>query len=235
MAALTLPDVDQVEIVIVDMTNDFRRKNSLAPVKPDTRLTNAARAFAGYLARTGTFAHDGDGRQPADRITDAGYQYCFIAENLALNQSSAGFETRDLARQMVEGWINSPGHRRNMLAEHATDIAVAIARAPDSDPKYIAVQLFARPRSLGYEFQISNATASIVQYNFGGKTHDVKPGLAVIHHACLPGPIRFEGAAASAKTGSPSGQYEAADGQLYTLEKATTGYRVVVTRKERVN
>lgn len=234
MAAPTLPDVAKVEIAIVEMTNEFRSKNNLAPVKSETKLTNAARAFATYLARTGKFAHDADGRQPAERTTSAGYQYCFIAENLALNQSSAGFESRDLARQMVEGWINSPGHRRNLLAEHATETAVAIARAPDADPKYIAVQLFARPRALSYEFQISNSSGSTVRYKFGGQGHEVRSGMGVTHSACLPSQLTFEGSIQPVKGGQASGQYLAGDGQVYTLEKAGSGYRVVVSRKERL-
>ena len=162
MTAPNLPDIAKAEIAIVEITNDYRHKNNLGPVKPDTKLTNAARAYATYLAWTGKFAHDADGRQHSERARSAGYQFCYVAENLALNQSSVGFETRDLALRMVEGWINSPGHRRNLLAEHATDTAVAIARAPDKDPKFIAVQLFARPRSLAFKFQISNSTSAPV-------------------------------------------------------------------------
>lgn len=234
MTAPALPDMAQAEIVIVEMTNDFRRKNNRQPVMTDTKLTQAARAFAAYLARTGTFAHDADGRQPSERATIAGYAHCFIAENIAYNQSSAGFETRDLAQRMVEGWINSPGHRQNMLAEHAADTAVAIARGPDKDPKFIAVQLFARPRSLAYEFQISNSSSEVVRYIFAGKTHEVKPNLGVVHTACLPGQVTFEGTAA--RPGNPpASSFEASDGLVFELRKAPAGYRVEMRRKERIN
>jgi hypothetical protein len=235
MTSPTLPDLQKSEIVIIEMTNDYRAKNHLQAVKGDAKLTNAARAFAAHIARTGTFTHDADGRQPADRARNAGYQYCYIAENLALNQSSVGFETRDLARRMVEGWINSPGHRSNMLAPQATDIAVAIARGPDKDPKFIAVQMFARPKALAYEFQISNATAAPVRYAFDGRSHELKPGVGAVHTSCIPGSIEFEATAAEPKgAAGPAARYEARDGQLYVLEKAAGGYRVNVRQKERI-
>ncbi len=236
MTAPTLPDVAKAEIAIVEMTNDFRAKYKLGAVKPDAKLANAARAFAAHLARTGTFAHEADGREPSQRAANAGYAYCFIAENLALNQSSAGFETRDLARQMVEGWINSPGHRKNLLAEHATDTAVAIARGPERDPKFIAVQLFGRPKSLAYEFQISNSTGGPIRYSFGGKAHDLKPGVAAMHTACTPDEVAFEGAAGpgGATSKSAGARYLARDGQIFVLEKAAGGYRVDIRQKERI-
>lgn len=234
MSTPTLPDVAKTEIAIVEMTNDFRAKYKLGAVKPDAKLINAARAFAAHLARTGKFAHDGDGREPAQRAANAGYQYCFIAENLALNQSSAGFDTRELARQMVEGWINSPGHRKNLLAEHATDTAVAIAKGPDRDPKYIAVQLFGRPKTLAFEFQISNSTGGPVRYSFGGKAHELKAGVAAMHTACTPDDITFEGPIVAAAGKAPASRYQAADGQIFVLEKAPGGYSVEVRQKERI-
>ena len=112
---VTLPDLPQTEIAIVEMTNAFRKENKLGEVKPNTALAAAARAFADYLAKTGKFAHEADGREPAARA-EQGYRYCLVAENLALNLDSRGFETRQLARDAVEGWKDSPGHRANLLA-----------------------------------------------------------------------------------------------------------------------
>ena len=130
MSVLT-PDIPKVEMAIVEMTNAYRAKKSLAAVTVNPQLTNAARAYAQYLARTDKFSHEADGRQVSDRAKTAGYSYCSIAENLALNQDSRGFETRQLALQMVEGWLNSPGHLKNIVAPHATEIGVGVAKASD--------------------------------------------------------------------------------------------------------
>ena len=85
----TLPDLPQTERAIVEMTNAFRRESKLGEVKPNAALTAAARAFAEYLARTGKFAHEADGRQPAQRAEASGYRYCRVAENLAMTSTAA--------------------------------------------------------------------------------------------------------------------------------------------------
>ncbi len=110
-----LPDLPQTEVAIVELTNAFRKASALQEVKPNPALAAAARAFAEYLARTGKFAHEADGRKPEDRAQAQGYRYCLVAENLAWNLNSRGFESAQLAREVVEGWKASPGHRENLL------------------------------------------------------------------------------------------------------------------------
>lgn len=218
-----LPDVPQVEMAIVEMTNAFRRENKLAEVRADPTLTKAARDYASYLARSGTFSHTADGREPAARAEGAGYKFCQIAENLALNLDSRGFEGRALAAQAVEGWKNSPGHRKNMLAPHVVEIGVGVVRAPDKDPKYISVQLFGRPKALSYAFKVSNVSKVAVSYSFGGETHALEPRYTVTHSACLPAELTFA-APAGVKTEPTLGsRYTARDGQIYTLKPAPSG------------
>ena len=166
----TLPDLPQTEIAILEMTNAFRKESKLGEVKPDG-LGSGCETFAEYLAKTGKFAHEADGRQPAQRAEASGYRYCLISENLAMNLDSRGFEARALAREAVEGWKNSPGHRANMLQPTVTEIGVAVARAPDRDPKFISVQLFGRPESLKVEFRIENQAGTAVRYALGEETH----------------------------------------------------------------
>jgi uncharacterized protein YkwD len=48
-----LPDLPQTEAAIIEMTNAFRKDSTLQPVRPNTALAAAARAFAEYLAKTG--------------------------------------------------------------------------------------------------------------------------------------------------------------------------------------
>jgi hypothetical protein len=193
----TLPDLPQTEIAIVEMTNAFRRESKLGQVKPNAVLTAAARAFAEHLANTGKFAHEADGRQPAERAEAQGYRYCLVAENLALNLDSRGFETRALAGAMVQGWKNSPGHRANLLQPTVTEIGVAVARAPGRDPKFIAVQLFGRPESMKVEFRIENQAGTPVRYALGEETHTLPPRTIVTHTSCDPEQLTFENGGAN--------------------------------------
>jgi len=143
-AAPLVPDLAKVPSLVVQETNDLRRENGRAHLERDAKLEDAARDFARYLARTGRFDHDADGRTPGARARSQGYKWCFIAENIAYQYDSRGYATEALARQLLEGWKKSAGHRKNLLAREATQTAVAIARS-EKTGYYYAVQLFGRP------------------------------------------------------------------------------------------
>jgi len=213
----TLPDLPQTEIAIVEMTNAFRKDNKLGELKPNPALTAAASAFAAYLAKSGKFAHEADGRQPAQRAAASGYRYCLVAENLSMNLDSRGFETRALARGAVEGWKNSPGHRANMLLSGVTEIGVAVARAPDPDPKFISVQLFGRPESLKVEFRIENQRGAAVHYALGEETHTLPVRAIVTHTSCNPEVLTFE------KTGAAMHRFEPRNGDRFVVRSGATG------------
>lgn len=231
----TLPDTPTVEAAIIDFTNAYRGRQKLGTLKANPALTKAARAYAAYLAKTGQFSHTADGRQAGDRITSAGYQWCQNGENLAMHLDSRGFEARALAEKSVEGWINSPPHRANIVAPAMTETGVGVVRAPDKDPKFISVQLFARPQSLQVEFQISNSTPERVSYSFGGEEHEIKPRYAVTHTSCNPGEISFDSYGSGLWPKALSMRYEARDGLVYKLEPDDAGgIRVAVTPLERV-
>lgn len=187
-----LPDLPQTEIAIIAMTNAFRSENKLAPVTPNKELAAAARWFAEYLAKTGKFAHEADGREPQQRAASHGYKYCMVGENLARNLDSRGFTSDRLASEAVEGWKASPPHRRTLLEPAVTEIGVAIARAPDKHPKFVSVQLFGRPESLKMEFEIRNAAGLPVAYTLAGEAHTIDPRSVTRHTTCLPGELSFE-------------------------------------------
>lgn len=230
-----LPDTPAVEAAIVEFTNTYRGRQKLGRLTVNRSLTTAARAYAAFLAKSGQFSHTADGREAGDRIASAGYSWCQIGENLALHLDSRGFQARALAEKSVEGWINSPPHRANLIAPHMTEIGVGVARVPDRDPKFVSVQLFARPQSLQYEFQISNTTRESVGYSFGGEEHEIKPRHAVTHSSCSPGEITFDSFGGGLWPKKLSMRYEARDGLVYKLEPdAAGGVRVAVTPVERV-
>ncbi|MEM7774556.1 MAG: CAP domain-containing protein [Pseudomonadota bacterium] len=186
-----VPDLPKVETVILEMTNAFRRNNDVGELRREPLLDAAARAFARYLARSGKFSHTADGRQPADRVSRAGYKFCQVAENLALHRDSRGFTAKKLAGAAVRGWQGSPGHRKNMLAPHVVEIGIGVAKAPAIN-KYISVQLFGRPDALRYEFKIRNTTRVSVRYRFNTSSYTVPGRTEITHRVCLPGQLAFE-------------------------------------------
>ena len=65
----------------------------------NARLEEAARGFAAFMARTGKFDHDADGRKPARaRASRTAIGYCFIAENIAYEYNTRGFESDATSR-----------------------------------------------------------------------------------------------------------------------------------------
>ncbi len=221
-----LPDLPQTEIAIIEMTNAFRKENGLGAAKPNAALTAAARAFAQYLARTGKFAHEADGRQPAARAAAQGYRYCLVAENLSLNLDSRGFASRKLAGDAVEGWKKSPTHRANMLQPGATEIGVGVVQAPHRDPKFISVQLLGRPETLKVEFRIENRAARNVIYALGEEEHDLGPRTIVAHTSCDAGRLSFE------KAGAAGARFEPRNGDHFVINETPAGtIKIDMTRK----
>ncbi len=212
-------DIPAAETAIVEMTNTFRAEHKLASVRPSPLLAAAAQAYAKVLAkRKGKLTHTLNGSTPPARAEAAGYEPCQIAENLAMLYDSRGFTPDGYARQTINGWKDSPGHRRNLLIPEVTDIGVAIASNGSNDPRYVAVQVFGRPQALRYSFKIANKTSGAVDYTFTGDEHTVLPRQIITHTSCTEGDIAFK---LDAKSGK--GRYEARDGRVYTLEPRQGG------------
>lgn len=213
---IALPDLPEAEVAIVEMTNAFRAENRLGAVTQSPRLQAAAKSFADYLARTGSFAHTADGRQPAERATAAGYQYCIVSENLALHQSNRGFETTDLAARAVDGWKNSPPHRANLLQPHVTETGIGIARSGDAEPKFLTVQLFGRPSSFKYSIAIENISGTTVTYMIDEQKNTIVDAMRVTHTACVPHELTFD-------IGKVTSKYQARDGEVFVIARGPDG------------
>jgi hypothetical protein len=142
---------------------------------------------------------------------------------LASFTDSRGFDATGLAKKSVEGWLNSPGHRRNLLDGSVSAIGVGIAKAPGAAPKYLAVQVFAHPRSAAITFQISNATRKPVTYTYGGDRESLTPGQAMTHTSCQPADIVFETAGTGSAARKLGTQYKAAPGMVYVVNEDAAG------------
>ncbi len=116
-AASTPPtDSDFVQRVL-DLTNQFRAQNGVAPLSLNPELNAAALNHSTDMALQDYFSHTGkDGSSPGDRMNQVGYASYGWGENIA-----AGYTTPE---QVVQGWINSPGHRANMLNPSYTELGV---------------------------------------------------------------------------------------------------------------
>jgi uncharacterized protein YkwD len=219
------PDLARVVTQILDGTNQFRRLNERRELKVNAELTRAARSFADYLARTDKFSHTADGRQPSERAAANGYEYCIVAENIALEYDPAGFTSRSLARGFLTGWKNSPGHRRNLLDPDVTETGVAVARSEKAG-RYYAVQEFGRPRSAALVFQVTNEADAVARYTVDGKSFTLPPATTRTHERCRPADLDFEGAGDS-QAPEESRVFHPTTGKHYVIRgDAAGGYRM---------
>ncbi|MEX3016211.1 CAP domain-containing protein [Gymnodinialimonas hymeniacidonis] len=97
----------------------LRARNGLTrPLGHSAALQAAAQAHADDMARTGNFGHTGSGGSTlTTRTRAANYSACFAAENIAYGQATV--------QQVFSDWMNSNGHRRNILAPQATQFGFA--------------------------------------------------------------------------------------------------------------
>ena len=182
------PDIDQVSGRTVELANEARQAAKRAPLRPEARLADTARYYALYMARADTLGHEADGATPAERAKKHGYDWCVVLENVAFEFNSAGFETERLAREFVEGWLRSPGHRANLLDPDVSETGVAVARSAKSG-RYYAVQMLARPRSQAIRFQVANRGRANVQYRIGERAFSLAPLQIRTHEECRAGEI----------------------------------------------
>lgn len=206
----TRPDLEQVAMTIIDQTNAFREEQGLSPVERNENLMEAAKYFAQFMARTDKYGHTADGKRPSERAKEHGYEYCIVTENIAYQYSSAGFETAELATKFVEGWKNSPGHRKNMLDKDVTQTGVAVARS-DKTGNYYAVQMFGRPKSAQFEFKITNESSETVEYQIGERSFPLPPRYTRTHQRCRPAELVVQLADGKKKSVKPD------DGAHFTI------------------
>ena len=122
---------------VVDRTNAERVRRGLRALTVDQRLAAAAQAHSADMVQRGFFAHESpDGRQVWDRAVAAGYAYRKVAENIAAGQRSA--------EEVVRGWMESPGHRANILDGDLAQIGVG--RVEGGSYGVYWTQVFGTPR-----------------------------------------------------------------------------------------
>mgnify|MGYP005993037531 CR=1 FL=1 len=102
------------------MINGLRAEQGLGPVKPSSRLEQAAMAHAMDMSRNTFFAHQGsDGSSLMQRVRRTGYGPCVVAENIAQGQGSL--------TEVMTGWAASDGHRKNLLNSKITEYGLVKA------------------------------------------------------------------------------------------------------------
>ncbi len=106
---------------VVALVNKERAKAGCSALTVNAKLTAAALNHSKDMAAHSTMSHTGsDGSDAGERITRAGYAWMTYGENVAY-----GYSTPE---QVMTGWMNSPGHRQNILNCAFKEIGVGLAQ-----------------------------------------------------------------------------------------------------------
>lgn len=142
-------------------TNKHRQQVGLPALTANAKLAAAAQAKLNDMFARRYFEHVGpDDKGPSDWVGGAGYTYLRVGENLALGNFASDAE-------LVQAWMDSPGHRANILSPGFTEIGIAVKSGTFEDKQtWLAVQEFGLPAST---CPAPNAAA---QKNFTAQTEE---------------------------------------------------------------
>jgi uncharacterized protein YkwD len=120
VAGRALRDIKSLEEQCLDEVNRVRKAHNLMPLQLSEELLEVARSYSRRMAEEGFFDHyDPDGRTVRERVTRANIRWHVVGENLAY---SNGY-INPVAASM-SGWMDSPGHRRNILDPEWRETAI---------------------------------------------------------------------------------------------------------------
>lgn len=125
---------------IIEFTNNNREERGLSPLRENADLDEAATLKAQDMVRKGYFSHVSlDGKSPWYWFRLSGYSFDYAGENLAV--------LFDDSKDVVEAWMNSSSHRKNILSSDYSDIGVGMATGTYKGQETVfVVQVFGHQR-----------------------------------------------------------------------------------------
>ncbi|PAE40912.1 hypothetical protein CHI06_14495 [Bacillus sp. 7884-1] len=107
---------------VIDLTNAQRSKNGLPALKHDSQLSGVAQKKSVDMAQNNYFSHTSPTYgSPFDMMRDMGVSYKSAGENIAQGQRTP--------QEVVTAWMNSEGHRKNILSANFTHIGVGYEKS----------------------------------------------------------------------------------------------------------
>ena len=148
----------------LEWTNTQRISNGLQRLTSNSQLNSAANRKVQDMFNRQYFEHESpDGKNAGNLAEIYGYEFIAIGENLALGNYGND-------ENLVKAWMDSPGHRANILSDKFTEIGIAVAQGKfEGQETWLAVQIFGLPLSScpkideGLKTQIDNLEMQIAE------------------------------------------------------------------------
>lgn len=148
-------DSQKIEYLVHQLTNQERKNYGLSQLVFDSEISQIARGHSQDMASREYFAHETpEGFTPTDRAEHVGYvcqkivglqMYSGLAENIfqgylfssyyTLNGEITSYDwssEEEIAKITVDGWMNSPGHRENILTDIFDREGIGVEISPDN-------------------------------------------------------------------------------------------------------
>ncbi|KUO66334.1 MAG: hypothetical protein APF84_18070 [Gracilibacter sp. BRH_c7a] len=136
---ITIPNIDSIkelETEVIRLVNIERSKRGLQTLQQDWELSRVARYKSQDMIDKGYFAHTSPTYgSPFKMIESFGIKFSAAAENIAQGQKTP--------QEVLNSWMNSPGHRNNILSQSFYQIGVGAAK--DSKGNITWTQMFIKP------------------------------------------------------------------------------------------
>ncbi|HYE83351.1 MAG TPA: SafA/ExsA family spore coat assembly protein [Clostridia bacterium] len=136
---LTIPSmtaINALENEVIRLTNIERSKKGLTALKANWQVSRCARYKSQDMINKNYFAHQSPTYgSPFDMMESFGIRIASGGENIAMGQRTP--------KEVVAAWMNSPGHRGNILSTAYTEIGVGVAKSKSGS--YYWTQMFMRP------------------------------------------------------------------------------------------
>jgi uncharacterized protein YkwD len=126
----------EIEQRVFELANDARQEEGISALERHEGLEEVARRWSQYLARTGEDLAHNPGF--SDQVPDG---WRAVGENVGWIDDGGRMSPLEVAEQVHEGWMDSPGHRENLLQEDFTHLGVGVAHDPEHG--YYLTQNFA--------------------------------------------------------------------------------------------
>ncbi len=125
-----------MEQEIIKLVNQERAKQGISPLTENWQTSRVARTKSEDMIKNNYFSHTSPTYgTPFKMLSDFGIKYSQAAENIASGQQTA--------QQVVDSWMNSSGHRANILNPNYNQIGVGVARKGTNGPLYFT-QMFTK-------------------------------------------------------------------------------------------
>jgi uncharacterized protein YkwD len=136
-------DLSADEKALVKLLNDTREKEKLSRLEVNPLLCKVARQHTQNMAKHEKMSHVLDGKGVAARVSDAGYDYRKVAENLAQAAGDADSPAPPPA-DIHDHWMKSKSHRANIVEPKFTEVGVSMGRSKKGT--YFYTMVFGVPR-----------------------------------------------------------------------------------------